>query len=358
MKNRISSFLKSKQLGRISQHIAFWLFSGAILLKLFTTSSEIMKVDYIYTVLFLLTLLPCVYLNSVLLVPRFLQRSVYWIFIPAFIANVAFFSWFNLLFFDKLVDYIMPGYYFISYYSLIDIGCFFLAFAVVTTLLKMARSWFGLAEADRQLAQMRQLQTNTELNALKAQINPHFLFNSLNSIYSLVLSRSDKAADAVLRLSDILRYTIYDAKDDFVPLKKELTYLADYIELQRFRSKQETQISFKVTGEPDDLMVAPLLFIPLVENAFKHGVKGDTQNAFVEIEVNITDEVLELSVRNNKGVDTGTAVVESNGVGLENVKRRLELIYPGTYRLDIAPTEKEFIVTLTLKNRSTKTEIN
>jgi sensor histidine kinase YesM len=352
MKKTFSAFLKSRKFVRISQHVAFWFFSGAILLKLFTTSSEIMRVDVIYTALFLLTLLPCVYFNNIILIPRFLQRSVYWIFIPAFILNVAFFSWFNLLFFDKLIDYILPGYYFISYYSLIDIGCFFLAFAVVTTLLKMARSWFGLAEADRKLAQLQQLQTSTELNALKAQINPHFLFNSLNSIYSLVLSRSDKAADAVLRLSDILRYTIYDAQDDFVPLIKELTYLNDYIELQRFRSKQETYISFKVMGDPDDLMVAPLLFIPLVENAFKHGVKGDIENAFVEVEVNITSVSLELKVKNNKGVNTGTAVVESNGVGLENVRRRLELIYPDNYRLDIVKDEKEFIVTLTLKNVS------
>ncbi|NWJ50583.1 MAG: histidine kinase [Bacteroidetes bacterium] len=358
MKKIITSYLKSKQLGRISQHIVFWLFSGVILLKFFTSSSEIMRVDYIYTVLFLLTLMPCVYFNSVFLVPRFLQQSIYWAFIPAFIFNVAFFSWFNLLFFDKLIDYILPGYYFISYYSLVDISCFFLAFAGITTLLKMARSWFRLAETDRKLAQMQQLQTNTELNALKAQINPHFLFNSLNSIYSLILSKSDKAANAVLRLSDILRYTIYDAKDDFVPLKKELTYLTDYIELQRFRSKQEALISFKITGDSDGLMVAPLLFIPLVENAFKHGVKGDVQNAFVEIELNITNEILELKVRNNKGTDTGTAVAESNGVGLENVKRRLELIYPGNYQLNIAANEKEFNVTLTLKNISVTTEIN
>ena len=354
MKKTISAFVKTRKFARVSQHMAFWLFSGVILLKLFTTSSEIMRVDYIYTILFLLTLMPCVYLNSTILVPRFLQRSVYWVFIPAFIVNVAFFSWFNLLFFDKLIDYLLPGYYFISYYSLVDICCFFLAFAGVTTLLKMARSWFSLAEADRKLAQMQQLQTNTELNALKAQINPHFLFNSLNSIYSLVLSRSDKAANAVLRLSDILRYTIYDAKDDFVPLKKELTYLTDYIELQRFRSKPETLISFKVTGEPNDLIVAPLLFIPLVENAFKHGVKGDIQNAFVEVELTISNETLELKVRNNKGVDTGTAVVESNGVGLENVRRRLELIYPGNYQLSISSDEKEFNVTLTLKNSSTQ----
>jgi LytS/YehU family sensor histidine kinase len=275
---------------------------------------------------------------------------LYYAYIPLFAVNIAFWSWFNLLFFDKLVDYVLPGYYFISYYSYIDVCCFFVAFTGITTLLKMARSWFGLAEADKKLAQMQQLQTSTELNALRAQINPHFLFNSLNSIYSLVLSRSVKAADAVLQLSDILRYTIYDTQDDFVPLQKELTYLNDYIELQRLRSLPDTRIQFIVEGETKDRKVAPLLFIPLVENAFKHGIKGDTENAFVEVNLSVKEDYLCLAVRNNRGVIAETAVEKGTGVGLENVRRRLELIYPGKHSLEISSDEIQFNVKLTIKD--------
>ena len=347
---KIVSFLKNKLLIRVTQHIAFWLAAFAIMLKLFASSSEILQVDYIYTLLFLITISFGVYCNLLLLVPRFLQKAVYYAYIPLFVVNIAFWSWFNQLFFDKLVDYVLPGYYFISYYSFTDICCFFLAFTGITTLLKMARSWFGLAEADKKLAQMQQLQASTELNALRAQINPHFLFNSLNSIYSLVLSKSEKAADAVLRLSDILRYTIYDTQDDFVPLQKELTYLNDYIELQRLRSLPDTRIHFMVEGETANRKVAPLLFIPLVENAFKHGIKGDTENAFVEVNLSVKEDYLCLTVRNNRGVIAETAVEKGTGVGLENVRRRLELIYQGKHSLEISSDEIQFNVKLTIKD--------
>jgi len=347
---KISVLLKRKVVIQIAQHLAFWIIAFAIMLKLFTSSSEIMKVDYVYTFLFLITLSFGVYFNLQLLVPRFLQRALYYLYIPLFLINIAFWSWFNLLFFDKLVDYVLPGYYFISYYSYIDICYFFIAFTGITTLLKMARSWFFLAETDKKLAQMQQLQTATELYALRAQINPHFLFNSLNSIYSLVLNRNEKAAGAVLRLSDILRYTIYDTRDDFVSLLKELTYLNDYIELQRLRSGPETQINFKIEGEAGNRKIAPLLFIPLVENAFKHGIKGDTENAFVDVNFSIKEDYLCLTVSNNKGVVAETVVVEGVGVGLENVRRRLDLIYPGKYSLDISSDEKQFNVKLSIQD--------
>ena len=342
--------VNKKLLTQLAQHLLFWLAAFAILLKLFTTSSEIMKVDYIYTLLFLITISFGVYCNLQLLVPRFLQKGKYGLYIPLFLVNIAFWSWFNILFFDKLVDYVLTGYYFISYYSFIDICCFVLVFTGMTTLLKMARSWFLLAETDKKLAQMQQLQAFTELNALRGQINPHFLFNSLNSIYSLVLSHSEKAAGAVLRLSDILRYTIYDTRDDFVPLQKELTYLNDYIELQRFRSGPETMINFKIEGETGSRKVAPLLFIPLVENAFKHGIKGDTENAFVDVDFSIKEDYLCLTVLNNRGVVAETVIAEGTGVGLDNVCRRLELIYPGKHALDISSDENQFNVKLTIQD--------
>lgn len=348
--NKISSLVTYGKLIQIAQHIAFWSASFLIMLKLFATSSEILPVDYIYTIVFLVTISFGVYFNLQLLVPHFLQKAVYYAYIPLFLVNIAFWSWFNLLFFDKLVDYVLPGYYFISYYSFIDICYFFLAFTGITTLLKMARSWFGLAEADKKLAQMQQLQSSTELNALRAQINPHFLFNSLNSIYSLVLSKSTKAADAVIRLSDILRYSIYDTQADFVPLQKELNYLNDYIELQCLRSLPETQIHFLVEGVTADRKVAPLLFIPLVENAFKHGIKGDTEFDFVEVNLSVKEDYLCLTVSNNRGMVAETGVDAGTGVGLENVRRRLELIYPGKHSLEISSDESQFNVKLTIKD--------
>jgi len=149
-----------------------------------------------------------------------------------------------------------------------------------------------------------------------------------------------------LRLSDILRYTIYDTRVEFVPLQKELTYLNDYIELQRLRSSSDTRINFKIEGETQNRKVAPLLFIPLVENAFKHGVKGDIVNAFVEVNFSIKESYLCLEVTNNKGVVADTVIEEGAGVGLENVRRRLVLIYPSRHSLEISSDLNRFNVKL------------
>ena len=132
------------------------------------------------------------------------------------------------------------------------------------------------------MQQLEKENLTLELNSLKMQINPHFLFNSLNSLYSLARKKSDKAPDAILRLSNLMRYMIYEVSED-VPLSKEVDSINDYLDLQRLRINDDVVIEFQTTGALEDRMIAPLLFFPLIENSFKHGLKGEAGENFVRI---------------------------------------------------------------------------
>jgi len=186
------------------------------------------------------------------------------------------------------------------------------------------------------------------LNSLKAQVNPHFLFNSLNSIYSQALVKSEQTAETVLELSNLLRYMLYEVGDDLVPLAKEVEMLENYIELQKLRVDDGAHVNMTISGDIEGVQIAPLLVFPLVENAFKHGLKGASEEAFVQIDWAIGAEIA-VSIRNNLGSVDDMEKGKYGGIGLENVKRRLQLIYPGRHELKINQKDNEFHVNLLLK---------
>ena len=343
------SFDKIKTIyrNRLVQHILFWFVSYYVLLNLFTPSGKIEKIDIIYTALFLATIIPGIYINLSKLIPQFLSKKRYFIYGIILAAVIMASAGFNLLFFDKWVSYLLPGYYFISYYEFFDIVKFVVTFVGITTLLKLSKGWFELSEAKHRLNQLQKEKAETELKALKGQINPHFL-NSLNSIYSLALNHSDKTPEIVLKLSDIMRYIIYEANVDRVKLTKEIQYLKDYIELQKLRTDNRATITFEISGDPENIRIAPLLFFPLIENSFKHGIKGATSQSFVFIKLQMTDEFVTLTVENNKGITDDVEKKEYKGIGLANVKKRLEMTYPGSHQLKITNGNETFKVELTI----------
>ena len=223
---------------RILQHLLFWVISFFILVRFFNTSNQVEKIDVIYTLIFHVSLLTGVYINLILLIPHFLRKKKYLIYVLLLIATIAGTSGFNLITFDKWIDYILPGYYFISFYDFADILKFVVIYISLTTLLKLSKGWFMLMETNQQLMKVEQEKTKTELMALRSQINPHFLFNSLNSIYSLAMKGSEKTPKIILLLSDLMRYMLYETNEELVPLKKEVQYLENYIELQKLRSEE------------------------------------------------------------------------------------------------------------------------
>jgi sensor histidine kinase YesM len=188
---------------------------------------------------------------------------------------------------------------------------------------------------------------NTEISFLKAQINPHFLFNTLNSIYALTLVKSDKSPDAVVRLSGMMRYAVSEANFSQVPLSKEVDYISNYIELQKLRITEKIMITYEVVGDPEDKDITPFLLIPFVENAFKYGVNAE-ENSDIWIKIEINDSDLYMQIENNKvfvkkGKDYGT------GLGIDNTKKRLQLLYPGKHFLKINDGKYDFKVSLQIQ---------
>ena len=333
---------------RIFLHILFWLLSFYILLNLFSDSSEISKVDYIYTAIFLVSIVLAVYLNLFILVPTLLKPRKFIIYSVSLLVVLAIGALFNLILFNKLIDFMLPGYYFISYYSYFDILKFFIVFLTVTTLLKLSKEWFQLVETENKLNRIEKEKVEIELKGLRSQVNPHFLFNSLNVIYSLVLKESNEAPETITKLSDILRYVLYDSNSNKVKISSEIELINNYINIQKHRVDSSSKIEF-TNNIKNDIEIPPLLFLPLVENSFKHGVKGDISNTFVTINLSEVGNEIIFEIENNKGFDSKVEGVPNGGIGINNIKQRLELLMPDNYTLDIFDNKNTFKVILKLK---------
>jgi len=334
---------------RIIQHLVFWAFSFFLFLNFFKTPGAIAeKIDYVYTTLFQLSLVPAVYLNLKLLLPKFGNRKRSLLYIALLATVVILFAWLNYNFFDKWSAKVFPDYFFISYFTFKEIIFFFIFYVIITSLLKLSKSWFVVNELQRELLEKEKQKTEIELKALKAQINPHFFFNTLNSIYSMALDKDDRLPATVLQLSDLMRYFLYVSKDNFVPLEKELAVAESYIALQKIRSGKQLSIELIKEGEVNGQKIAPLLLITFLENAFKHGAKGSSGNTFVHLTIKVEKDRLDFIVENNKGVIDEIQTGEHNGLGLQNIKRQLELLYPGKHQLNIKDQQDRFTIALQL----------
>jgi hypothetical protein len=188
---------------------------------------------------------------------------------------------------------------------------------------------------------------NAELSYLKAQVNPHFLFNTLNNIYSLALEKSDNTPAAIVKLSGMMRYVLNETENDFVTLDKEITYLTNYIELQKIRYSDSVKLSFIVNGNTVGKRIAPLILIPFVENALKYGVNAE-EDSDIKITIDIKEKEFRLIIINNK-VNIQQPVNDKTGLGIENAKNRLQLLYPARHELKINDAENFFYVSLNLE---------
>ncbi|HEV8283638.1 MAG TPA: histidine kinase [Chitinophagaceae bacterium] len=201
----------------------------------------------------------------------------------------------------------------------------------------------ALAYSNR-LKQIEQEKLSAQIASLKSQINPHFLFNTLNNIYATALDTSPKSADMVDKLSEMMRYTMKETQKDFVMLEDEINYINNYIELQKIRLDKSVKIEYYNSIDFVSLQIAPMLLIPFIENAFKHGVNSE-QKSHIKINIELQKNELHLFVSNNK-VSTQQETIEQSGLGIENTKNRLELIYPNKHLLTIDESDKHFEVSL------------
>ena len=328
------------------EQIAFWSVAYFTLLTIFTRSGEWQKIDFIYTGIFLATLMIAVAINSLIL-RKYLNRKLYFLFFLLSAVNILASTYFNQLLFEKLIDYILPGYYFISYYSYYDLLKFFFAFVTLTTLLHLSQEWFKIQETKHQLALVEKEKVNAELKALTNQVNPHFLFNSLTVLYSLSLKDSAETSGAIIRLSDILRYVIYESSTGKVPLRSEVELIQNYIGLQRYRIHPSTRVEFNTAIADENVQVMPMLCLPLVENSFKHGVHGEVTNTYVFIRLESDGHVTTFTITNSRNPSTTKSNPEE-GIGLKNIRDRLELAYKDKHAFTITESPAEFKVEMKL----------
>ncbi|MCO6492901.1 MAG: histidine kinase [Phaeodactylibacter sp.] len=330
---------------RLVQHLAFWSLSFYVLSRHFAYGQEIQLVDLIYTFLFHFSLWLTVYINLFVLIPHLLQSRRYVPYALALVALLAAGSYFNILTFEYLAGWLFPGYYFISYFKLPEVAQYHVAYVAITALLKLSKGWFQAQQQQKRIARLEKEKAEAEFKALKTQVDPHFLFNSLNNLYSFALEGSPRVPEAILRLAGCMRYMLYDCRARQVPLEKELEYIRNYIELQRLRLGEEQQVTLAIEGRPSGIEVAPLLFIPFVENAFKHGLRSEGRAAFVRILFRIGRQSIVLTTENDMA-PPDEQPPGSGGIGLENVKKRLSMLYPRQHELVIFEDGKIFSVSL------------
>jgi len=215
---------------------------------------------------------------------------------------------------------------------------------IYSLLINFTIGWFRNQKLQAELLMQKK---TSELALLRSQVNPHFLFNTLNNIYSLVYRKSNEAPEAVLKLSEMMRYMLYDSDSEKVSLNKEITYLHSFIELQKIRIHNKDFVEFNISGDTEGFTISPMLLISFVENAFKHGSKNVPQPGII-INLSVDRQKMIFAVTNfmKKNESSKDA---SGGIGLQNIKRRLELLYPGKHSLDINSNEEVYIVKLEIE---------
>lgn len=218
---------------------------------------------------------------------------------------------------------------------------------ILATVLRVIMDWWRY-QNEKQVLLTQTMQS--ELRFLKSQINPHFLFNTLNNLYALTLKKSEKAPEIVLKLAEIMRYMLYECNERRVYLSKEIHYLQNYLDLERLRQPPDAEIRFEVEGHVSEQLIAPLMFVPFVENSFKHGLNHATTGGYVRIRLLVQGEDLEFLIENSKVEQMPRSNhPRSGGIGLANVRQRLQILYPENYDIEIQDEPKRYAVIFRLK---------
>ncbi len=282
-------------------------------------------------------------INLLILFPRFLKNGSFVIYIASILGIC--------LLASPLQSLI--NYYFCNLESepctdwINDQRFHFISLIILTSLSTLARIPLDWLKVQHEKQTLLTKNIETELTLLKNQINPHFLFNTLNNLYALTLKKSDYAPELILKLSDMLRYMLYECNEEKVPLEKEIHYIKNYLDLEKIRLSQNADIQINIEGNINSVSVAPLMFIPFIENSFKHGLKSSTSSSFIHI-IFDTREIIYFFICNSKpqiipGFKKNNTV---GGIGLTNVKKRLELIYPNRHELKINDEPDSYSVEL------------
>ncbi|MCZ8298493.1 MAG: histidine kinase [Flavobacterium sp.] len=316
---------------RVLYHLAFWSF---FILLFWQQNPDANTRDILTWFILLGVSASVVYANLYILFPNYFFKRNYLVYLLLLVLTIglgAFILWFIIP--SANANFNLPLFqHFINLFFIV----------VITSSFKFFREYL---RKQALLIKVENEQLKTELALLKSQVNPHFLFNTLNNLYGLITqNQNQQASDVTLKLADLMRYLLESSKTDLVNLNKEIQFIDDYLSLEKIRLSQKTDINFTVSGMNKELFVAPLLFIPLVENAFKHGLNTILADSFAHFSLSVQGNELFFEAINS--VEKSTENSEKSGTGLENLKKRLQLIYPQKHQLDIEQTSNQFKVIL------------
>lgn len=319
---------------RVLYHLAFWSF---FILLFWQQNQDATTQEYVAWFIVLGVAASVVYVNLYLLLPKYFFKRKYLVYSLFIVSTIGFGAFIlRLILPSANAHFNLPLFqHFINIFFIV----------VITSSFKFYREY---ARKQELLVKAENKQLKAELNLLKAQVHPHFLFNTLNNLYGLITqNQNQQASDVTLKLSDLMRYLLESSKTDLINLNKEIQFIDDYLSLEKIRLSQKTDIKFKVSGNYKELFLAPLLFIPLVENAFKHGLNTFSTDSFAHFYLSIQGNELFFESINSVGKSPKNS--EKSGTGLENLKKRLQLIYPQKHQLDIEKTSNQFKVILHIK---------
>ncbi len=282
--------------------------------------------NFLYVVLFHLPIVFAVYFNTNYLIKKYLNPSNFGVYVGVVFALCIATAVVGYSAFNYVVDEIFPDLYYISYFKIWELILITAGYILFTSFLYLIWQYARMLVERKEAAQ-------NELLSLKAQINPHFLFNNLNTIYSMAARKEERTSDVILQLSDFLRYVLYDISCEAIPLEKEVEIIRTYVGLQKERvSPEVAQVMLTTEGNFEGVTISPLLLLPLAENCFKHGIGKNP--GIIQIFIGFDGKQLLFKTENNIALREKTNAEENGGIGIKNVEKRLHLIYPERHSLE------------------------
>ncbi|MDP9047385.1 MAG: histidine kinase [Bacteroidota bacterium] len=325
---------------RLLQHVVFWLVIVTYLTIGFKHTTATIGRTLHDVLWYLPGLIFLVYSFLYFLIPFYLvKRKFLWFFTGLIlIVSVIYITYMDTQLFGRIPTFS-------------DMRIFarsvFLNFSIcsIAIAIKFFKYWYLEKEAKQQAERAN---LTSQLQLLKSQVHPHFLFNTLNNLYSLTLEHSAEAPSVVLQLSTLLRYMLYECDTNEILLEKEIEIINNYIKLEQIRYGKRLDISVNYTGDITGKMIAPLLLLPFFENCFKHGTSEQLEQCWISVDINVSGDDFNMKLTNSKHI-TDTASTNTGGIGLENVKKRLDLLYKAAHLLKLTPEEETYTVSLNIK---------
>lgn len=282
------------------------------------------------------------YFNIYVLMPQFLRRKLYFSYFLSLLMLISLTSFLVIItyyFVDFIPEQTKASLWSQRFFAFNAIS---ISYTIAVTLsLKLVKNWY---DREQQAKNLEKLNIEAELKFLKSQINPHFLFNSLNGIYALALQKDNKTSEMILKLSEMLRYLLYSGNEERVKLEDEIDYIQNYLAFEKLRFGDRLEVIFSAIGDIQNKKIAPMLFLPFFENAFKHGVNKQTETSLVKGKIEVANDKLNFKLENNAFDIYKPDTNLSGGIGLENIQKRLRLLYPKSSILEIENKKNKFIV--------------